>query len=224
MKLTDIMIRNAKPTSKSYKIADGQGLYLQYFRMKYRIYGKENRLSFGAYLDVTLAEAREKAREARRSLNQEIDPSLARKDQRRKAALHAANTFKAVALEWHGNQEGRWSVKHHQVLHKLETDIFPYLGGDPIADIDAPALLHTLKKIEQRGALDIRRPWNLSLPEAAWNLLPQKNPPGLSATGSAPSFIFASTAMALSRAASAVRTPCIPSAHRFVFLCFMYWR
>lgn len=41
------------------------------------------------------------------------------------------------------------------MLHKLETDIFPYLGNDPIADIDAPALLHTLKKIEQRGALDM---------------------------------------------------------------------
>jgi integrase len=161
--LTDKAIKNAKPAEKSYKITDAQGLHLQidptgskYWRMKYRIHGKEKKLSLGVYPEVSLAEAREKQKAARDVLRQGIDPGHAKKDRKRKAAVHANNTFKAVALEWHENQQIRWSEKHHQnVLHRLETDIFPYLGEDPIADIDAPALLHTLKKIEKRDALDL---------------------------------------------------------------------
>jgi hypothetical protein len=65
--LTDSKIRSAKPLAKSYKLTDSQGLYLMvsisgsrlwYFR--YRFGGKENRLAFGAYPQVTLAEARAK--------------------------------------------------------------------------------------------------------------------------------------------------------------------
>lgn len=160
--LTHKEIQNAQPIDRPYKLGDAYGLYVhimpdgkKYWRMKYRIHNKEKKLAFGVFPEVTLDQAREKTREARQLLAQDIDPSFARKDGRRKAAIHANNTFKAVALEWHENQSERWSRKHHQnVLHKLETDIFPYLGDDPIADIDAPALLHTLKKIEQRDALD----------------------------------------------------------------------
>lgn len=149
MLLTDRAIKNAKPEDKSYKMADGHGLYMQveqngskYWRMKYRMHGKEKKLSFGVCPEVTLAEAREKAREARKLRSEGIDPSFTKKDTRRKAAVHANNTFKTVALEWHENQSERWSVKHHQnVLHKLKTDIFPYLGDDPIADIDTPTRL-----------------------------------------------------------------------------------
>lgn len=163
MLLTDKAVKNAKSQDKPYKMTDGHGLYLQvepngskYWRMKYRIHDKEKKLSFGVYPEVSLAGAREKAREARKLRSEGVDPSFAKKDMRRKAAVHANNTFKAVALEWHENQSGRWSEKHHQnVLHRLEIDVFPYLGDDPIADIDAPALLHTLKKIEKRDALDI---------------------------------------------------------------------
>ncbi|SAI90942.1 prophage CPS-53 integrase [Enterobacter hormaechei] len=60
--LTDSKIRAAKPLEKSYKLTDAQGLYLTvsasgsklwYFR--YRFEGKENRLAFGSYPQVTLA-------------------------------------------------------------------------------------------------------------------------------------------------------------------------
>lgn len=60
--LTGSKIRAAKPLAKSYKLTDAQGLYLTvsasgsklwYFR--YRFGGKENRLAFGPYPQVTLA-------------------------------------------------------------------------------------------------------------------------------------------------------------------------
>lgn len=159
--LTDIAIRNAKPKEKLYKKSDGHGLYLivmpngaKYWRLKYRHLGKEKKLSIGVYPEVSLADAREKCLQARKLIAEGIDPSQAKKDNKRQALLNSQNTFEAVAREWHGNQLERWTPKHGQnVLHFLETDIFPFLGSRPIADIEPPELLEVLRKIEKRGAV-----------------------------------------------------------------------
>lgn len=73
MKLTVRQIDTAKPKEKPYKLSDGRGLYLEvtangsrYWRLKYRYAGKEKRLAFGVYPEVSLAQAREK-REAAKS-------------------------------------------------------------------------------------------------------------------------------------------------------------
>jgi integrase len=165
MLLSDVQCKNAKAESKPRKIFDGGGLFLQiepngskYWRFKYNFLGKEKRMAFGVYPEVSLADARGKRDRARKLLSEDIDPNEAKKEGRRKAALNAINTFEAVAREWHENQSERWSAAHQRhVLHKLETDIFPYLGKRPIADIDAPELLVVLRKIEKRGALHMAK-------------------------------------------------------------------
>jgi hypothetical protein len=67
-KLTEVAIKKAKPKEKSFKLADGGGLYLdvmpngsKYWQMKYRFGGKEKRLAFGVYPSISLASAREKS-------------------------------------------------------------------------------------------------------------------------------------------------------------------
>jgi hypothetical protein len=74
MPLTDIALRTAKPKTKSYRMSDAAGLYIEImpngsklWRLKYRLDGKEKRLALGAYPEVKLIEARE-AREAARKL------------------------------------------------------------------------------------------------------------------------------------------------------------
>ncbi|MFH1158440.1 MAG: integrase arm-type DNA-binding domain-containing protein [Pseudomonadota bacterium] len=163
MALTDIQCKKAKTDRAQQKLTDGFGLYLlvknngsKYWHFKYRFLGKEKRLTFGVYPEVSLAEAREKRARARKLVSEDIDPAAARKEKKRLAILNSENTFEAVAKEWHENQLNRWSDGHgDNVMHKLETDIFPYIGKRPIADIDAPELLAVLRKIEQRGALDM---------------------------------------------------------------------
>ena len=66
-------------------MSDGEGLYLDvrptgksYWRMRYKFQGKENTLTFGEYPYVTLKEAREKRCEARRLINNGIDPAVRR--------------------------------------------------------------------------------------------------------------------------------------------------
>jgi len=70
--LTVIAVEKAKPREKSYRLADGKGLYLQVeksgsklWRFRYSFGGKENMLTFGAFPEVSLADAREKRDEAR---------------------------------------------------------------------------------------------------------------------------------------------------------------
>ena len=100
MPLTDTAARNAKPREKSYKIADAKGMYLEvtpaggkYWRMKYRFSGKEKRLALGVYLDVSLAQARERCGQARKHPANGVDPGVMK--QASKAATE--NSFEAVA-------------------------------------------------------------------------------------------------------------------------------
>ncbi|MBP9653635.1 MAG: integrase arm-type DNA-binding domain-containing protein [Rhodocyclaceae bacterium] len=162
MPLTDTAIRNAKPGEKPIRLFDGRGLYLEispaggkWWRMKYRFDGKEKRLSLGVYPDVGLKEARERRDEARKQLTNDIDPSESRKAQKLARADRAANSFEAVAREWYAKYSANW-VAHHgdRILRRFERDIFPWIGGRPIAEVTAPELLTVLRRIETRGALE----------------------------------------------------------------------
>ena len=164
MKLTDIQCRNAKPKEKTYKIADGGGMYLEispngskYWRLKYRIFNKEKRLALGVYPKVTLQEAREKREEAKKLIRNGTDPVKAKRQAKAAAIANAENTFKIVALEWHNKNIDRWSDNYaKKVLKGLELNVFPFIGNRPIADITPPELLNdVLRKPEKRGSLDI---------------------------------------------------------------------
>lgn len=158
MPLTDVAIRSAKPRPKTFKLFDGGGLYLEvtpaggkWWRWKYRFAGKEKRLSFGVYPDVSLKAARDKRATARQQLAAGIDPGEARRAE--KIAQAGAESFEAIAREWHAKFSPGWVASHgDRILRRFEKDIFPWLGKRPIADIRAPELLAVLRRIESRGA------------------------------------------------------------------------
>jgi integrase len=160
--LNDKAIRNAKATDRDYKLADSGGLYLfvttkghKSWRLKYRFDGKEKRLVFGGYPDVSLAEARGLRDDARKLLREGRDPSVeARKRKLVNIARHR-HTFEKVARDWHAEQKARWKPIHAMdVISSLERDAFPILGALPITDIDKPTLLAVLKPVQARGAIE----------------------------------------------------------------------
>ena len=70
--LTDTEVRSAKPQEKQYKLFDGGGLFLlvtqqggKLWRCKYRYDYKEKLLTFGAYPEISLADARRRRDDAR---------------------------------------------------------------------------------------------------------------------------------------------------------------
>ncbi|QAZ67247.1 tyrosine-type recombinase/integrase [Solidesulfovibrio carbinolicus] len=160
--LTDIAIRNAKPKTKSYKLSDGNGLYVEIlasggksWRLKYRFGGQEKRLTFGLWPDVSLKLARQRRDEARTLLAEGIDPGEKRKQEKADAEAQAAedaNTFEVVARDWHAKQVKVWSESHAvKVLGRMEQHLFPAFGHVPIATLRAPAILPTLREIEAKG-------------------------------------------------------------------------
>ena len=160
MRLTAVAVRNAAPRAKPQKMTDGRGLYLlvtlaggKLWRYDYRFDGKRKTLALGQYPDVSLRVARERHAEARAQLAEGVDPGEARKIGRARRAGISEDTFEAVAREWFTKNKPRWAPGHaKRVLRRLEMDIFPWLGQDPISEVAAPEILATLRRVEARGA------------------------------------------------------------------------
>jgi len=162
MSLTDTAIRNAKPADKPYSLADERGLSMliqpgggKWWRLRYRYDGKAKLLSLGVYPDVGLKDARERRDTARKLIADGIDPGANRKAVKAAKTERAANSFEVVAREWFEKFKPQWEENHSsRIINRFERDIFPWIGGRPIADLTAPELLAVARRIESRGALE----------------------------------------------------------------------
>lgn len=162
MALTDLAVRNAKPTGKLYRLFDERGMYLEvsaaggkWWRFKYRFEGKEKRLSLGVYPDIGLKDARERREEARKLVAKGIDPGEHKKATKTAALERASNSFEVVAREWFAGQQHTWAESHaDKIIQRLEKDIFPWLGKRPVGEIAAPEVLTVIHRIRERGARD----------------------------------------------------------------------
>ncbi|MBB1077394.1 integrase arm-type DNA-binding domain-containing protein [Rhodoferax sp. 4810] len=163
--LTDAQCKNAvcPPEKKQVRFSDAGGMYLQVslagskrWFLKYRIGGVEKQLALGSYPKVSLAAAR-KARDAAKLQKSEgLDPIQVRKVEKLKSTTAVGDTFKETALEWYNLKVDSWS-SHYAIREKrnLEKDLFPYLGARRIADVEPIELLATVRRVEERGALDV---------------------------------------------------------------------
>jgi len=161
--LTDIQVKNAKPKDKPYKLADGGGLYLEVmptgsklWRMKFvQASGKESRLSFGSYPEVSLSKARAARANARELRAAEIDPGQAKREAKQARAAAAIHTFEANARQWLlKTASDRAESTQLKITNWLEKDIFPHIGAMPISTIKPRDVLAALQKIEERGAIE----------------------------------------------------------------------
>jgi integrase len=163
--LTDAQCRNATcaPDKKQARITDTAGLYLQVSpagskRWFWKTYneGKEGRMALGSYPKVGLTAARKARDAAKLQRAAGINPVQARKVQKLKATSLVSNTFKATALEWYTMKLDSWS-SHYAIREKrnLEKDLFPFLGDRNIGEVEAIELLAVLRRVEERGALDV---------------------------------------------------------------------
>ncbi|URW82168.1 tyrosine-type recombinase/integrase [Alcaligenes sp. DN25] len=165
MSLTDLTVRNAKPNSRLQKLSDGRGLQLhittagsKLWRWAYRYDSKQKLMALGIYPDVSLAQARQAADEARKLLASGIDPMEQRKADKNNPEKTVENTFEIIARQWWQHWSPARSARHAEyVIRRLEADVFPLLGGRPVNEIQAPEVVKMIKTIEERGALDIAK-------------------------------------------------------------------
>lgn len=163
--LTNAAVQAAKPREKAYKLADGQGMYLhvapsgaKYWRLKYRVDGKERVHAIGVYPTVSLLAAR-KARDAiKDQIRAGLDPSHEKRRVKLETSVRRTNSFEAIAREWHDAKCQTWKPSYADgVIALMEKELFPALGARPIAEITAPELLGVLRKIEARGAFEMSK-------------------------------------------------------------------
>ncbi|UUC92978.1 tyrosine-type recombinase/integrase [Comamonas sp. C11] len=157
MKLTDAKLRTLSEPGKYF---DGAGLFLdltaaggRYWRLKYRIAGKEKLLALGVYPAVSLKDARELASQARQVIQSGDDPAEQRKAAKTKAVHESVNTFRSVANEWMEHQSARWEQQTRERIHaSLESNVLKALGARPLASIKPLEVMNAVKAVEARGA------------------------------------------------------------------------
>lgn len=168
MALTDIAIRNAKAKDKPYKLGDSLGLFLlvqpsggKLWRFKYRVDGKEKKLGFGTYPDISLSEARRRRDDARELVAAGKDPSREKQREKTRARLDADNTFGSITAEFckKRKRDGAkaWAPATAVRCEYLLSLLTPALGAMPIGEIEPVDVLEAVRKIEGKGKLESAR-------------------------------------------------------------------
>ena len=156
--LTDTTCKNVKAKDKPYKLADEKGMFLlvnpngsKYFRLKYRISGKEKLLALGVYPETGLKQARDKRDKARSQLADGIDPSGIRKADK----ITQTYTFERMAREWFAsNSHTLTSLTHHKKLRRFEIHVFPILGNIAVNAVKSPDVFNLIKPLIAKGELE----------------------------------------------------------------------
>ena len=122
------------------------------WRLAYRFEGAQKLMALGSYPETTLARAREKRTEAKALLQDGIDPMARAKAEKAEQAALSEHTFSKIAAELIDKlrREGKADTtlnKKQWLLDMANADF----GSKPIRDVDAPAILKTLRKVEAKG-------------------------------------------------------------------------
>lgn len=172
-KLTARGVEKLTKAAEQAIVADGDGLYLQIAKtgaaswlFRYQLDGRRRSMGLGACRDVSLAEARVRAADARKLLSQGKDP-LSVRDAEREAQRLAQRiqearrvSFETLARDYLDAHGGGWSTKWKKGwLRKLELYAFPKIGALPASEIDVGQVLKVLKpiwSIKTRTADEVR--------------------------------------------------------------------
>jgi integrase len=189
MALSDTRLRSLKPADKAYQEADEGGLFVEVmpggakvWRLRYRLAGKQEKVTLGDYPTYSLAEARSWRDDCKILAGRGLSPmALKRGDPvpedatpavkelaqafirewglrtREKAkvkeeAEKEANTVEAFARRWYTEIVTTANSNPRNILRALEKDIFPAIGSKQIADVTVTDILAITDKIKNRGA------------------------------------------------------------------------
>ena len=154
-KLSARKVANIK---RSGRYGDGGGLWLQVAQtgtkswlLRYMLDGKARAMGLGPLHAISLAEARDRARQARQLLADGIDPIADKHEKRAAARLDASRevSFKRCAEQYMAAHEAAWKNRVHrrQWRNSLTSYAYPFLGGLPVASIDTSLILRTLEPL-----------------------------------------------------------------------------
>ena len=106
-------------------------------------------MGLGPLRTFSLVEARERARQIRQQLAQNVDPLSARDADRAKRQRDSAATFKLCAEQYIASHKASWKNAKHaaQWSSTLITYAYPVIGDMPASDVDTDQILKILQPI-----------------------------------------------------------------------------
>ncbi len=170
----DAVYRSAKAKEKDYTINDGGGLYLlvgaissKLWRFIYTFNGKRKKLSFGAYPDTSLENARRKSEEARGHVANGTDPGELRKqtkvisqidklnEERLNEGLPIIDSFADITQQWLNSiSHLTTAVTQTKKTSRIDRLAFPALGNMLINAVKSADILATLKPLIDKNQLE----------------------------------------------------------------------
>ena len=189
MALTDTKLRNLKPGEKAYQEADEGGLFVEVmpggakvWRLRYRLAGKQEKVTLGDYPTYGLGEARTWRDDCKALAGRGLSPmALKRSDpvpddaapavkemaqafvrnwcmkaveraKAKEAEVKAADTVEAFARRWYAEIVEPANSSPRNVKRVLDKDVIPAIGAKQIADVTVTDILAITDKIKNRGA------------------------------------------------------------------------
>jgi integrase len=159
--LAKLTVLKRTHTDKKIYVNDGGGLYLELspnggrsWVFRYKVHGRQREMGLGPLHTLTLAEAREKARDCRKLRLDGIDPIEQRREAKAKARLEARKpkaTLRECAEAWIKAKSPEWRNAVHaaQVPQSFEAYVYPLIGDFPVAAVDTAAVMTVLRPIWQ---------------------------------------------------------------------------
>ena len=140
----------------------GDGAYFQISKwhsrswiFRYQRLGEAHNMGLGPYPLISLAEARAKARNAKRMLLDGIDPLHAKRKTRTDELLQIARTktFKECAEQYIATHDSDWSSAKSRAawISTFKNYVYPKIGALPVADINTAVVLGILEPVWSRA-------------------------------------------------------------------------
>ena len=160
--LTDTKIRNLKPRQRPYQVADGAGLVLEVrpsgqkaWLYRYRVYGRQEKLSLGSYPELSLADVRERHFEARRLVAAGKSPARVKQDEKRRLSddLRTIRGLSKAYLDDHV----AGLASSTRACGYVQNEILPAIGNKLTSEVTPSDCIAIVERIKRRGAPAVAR-------------------------------------------------------------------
>lgn len=154
--LSDIKIRNLKPREKSFQVADGEGLVLEIrpsgqkaWLYRYRIYGRQEKLSLGPYPEISLARARELHFEARKLVVESKSPAKLKQSEKKRLSddLQTVRGLSRAYIEFHVSK----LASANRARAYIDQKIIPSIGNKFLGEVTPADCVAIIEKINRAG-------------------------------------------------------------------------
>ncbi len=182
MTLTDTKIKTLKSGKKAFIESDNGGLHIEVqpsgtktWRMRYRLAGKQEKVTLGDYPTYSLAEARTWRDDCKALTGRGLSPmALKRGDLtpddatptvkelaqafirkwclKTREKAKAADTVEVFARRWYAEIAEPANSNPRNIKRILDKDVIPVIGDKQIADVTVTDILAITDKIKNRGA------------------------------------------------------------------------